>query len=165
MIVSEAWRNRAIPLALALLFLGASAVTAAPKTGWPDKGGELCWVADADGEESYVRAQVTNMGNGHYLFHGVAYRLPDGALQPFDGNAELNGDSVVGTITKMELRENTLESYSGILTFDATSLDGSGDGVITECRMTPNPQNPYDCTLLRTGPIALIHDEDCVPGN
>ena len=56
----------------------AAQVSAAPGP-WPSKKGELCWVAtstipDPD-EYSFVRAQVTNMGGDHYLFHGHAYRV------------------------------------------------------------------------------------------
>ena len=153
-----------ISFALGIIALTASEALAAP-ANWPAKKGEVCWVAEAGSELSFVQVQVTNMGSDHYIFHGFAYRIPGGILQPLDGSAEVSGDQIIGMLTKMELNdqggETWLESYSGLMSFDLMTLDGDVDGVITEC-LTP-PTNPSTCNVLNTGPIALWFDDDCDP--
>ena len=91
-------------------------VVAAEAGGWPknpDAQGEFCWVAGPSGsqldEYSLVIAQITNMGNGHFLYHGKAYRVQSdidltriGPLEPFNGNAEKDGSTVIGQVTKAD---------------------------------------------------------------
>lgn len=145
-----------------LMLLGgvlATAASAAPGL-WPAKKGEVCWVAeDAGGDLSFVRAQVTNMGNDHYLFHGQAYRFGAIELQSFTGNAELNGDSIVGMITKMQLNGAWLESYTGLMTFDVATLDGGANGIVSECQVA----DPTVCDTFGTGVVDLWYDDDCDP--
>jgi hypothetical protein len=148
-----------------MTLLVCSAASAAPPT-WPAKKGELCWEADAEGEISLVIAQVTNMGNAHYLFHGQAYRSdlgPPGPMQPFDGNAEIdatdpNDIRIVGMITKTEIRSGsppTLEIYSGQIDLDYETLNGAAEGIIYIC---DNPQTPSEtptCQFITTGSITM----------
>lgn len=150
-------------MVLALLVLAALEAYAAPPGLWPTKKGEVCWVADAAPDErSFVKVQVTNMGSDQYVFHGFAFLLPAGPLQPMDGNALVSGSDIVGMITKMEQRGNRLESYSGLMLFDLATVDGTVDGLITECE-TPPPATGPVCNVLNTGPIPLWYDDDCDP--
>jgi len=161
-----------IAVAVFLVALLVAAQLAAAPSAWPNKKGELCWVAESPStsgpEYSLVRAQITNMGSDHYLFHGQAYRVDDpgdltsiGMLQAVGGNVEFDpdGDRWIGQITKTEvlLRDpptdpNLLEAYVGLLVLDAVTLDGTVEGVITTCEAGyPNSV----CGSINTGPIEM----------
>lgn len=149
--------------------LVAAQLSAAPGL-WPKKKGERCWVAESPSssgpEYSLVRAQITNMGSDHYLFHGQAYRVDDpgdltsiGMLQAVGGNVEFDpdNDAWIGQITKTEVLDRSpnpdlLEAYVGLLVLDAVTLDGTVEGVITTCEAGyPNSV----CGSLNTGPISM----------
>lgn len=154
-------------LGLMAVFVCAAAWAAPP--AWPARKGELCWEADADGEISLVIAQVTNMGNGHYVFHGQGFRSdipPLGPLQPFDGSAEVDASDandirVIGMITKTEIRPaangdpRTFEVYSGQFNLDYETLDGVAEGIIYICPMPPTQVEPAPCEFITTGEIEM----------
>jgi hypothetical protein len=158
-----------IAVAVFLVALLVAAQLAAAPSAWPKKKGELCWVATSPGPEySLVRAQITNMGSDHYLFHGQAYRVASpgdltsiGMLQALGGNVEFDedGDRWIGQITKTEvllrnppIDPNLLEAYVGLLILDSVTLDGTVEGVITTCEAGyPNSV----CGSFNTGPIAM----------
>ena len=156
----------AVVTVFTVALLVATAAAAAPPGGWPNKKGELCWVATAIGPEySLVIAQITNMGNDHYLYHGQAYRLdenldpvPDVEIQPFSGNAEIAGGTVIGQLTKVEILErlapdpDLLETYTGIFRFDLATLEGVAEGIISTC---PVGGSPSCDSQINTGPIPL----------
>jgi len=134
----------AVVTVFTVALLVATAAAAAPPGGWPNKKGELCWLANAEGEFSLVIAQITNMGNDHYLYHGQAWRVesdtdwtPLGTLQPFSGNAEIEGSEVIGQLTKVEINQLhdpvVLETYTGIFWFELGTLEGEVEGIISMC--------------------------------
>ena len=152
-----------------VVLLVATVATAAPG-GWPKKKGERCWIAGPSGSEldefSLVIAQVTNMGNDHYLYHGQAYRVvsdvdltPQGLPQPFNGNAEIDGGTVIGQLTKAEILDrmapdpDLLESYAGLFWFDKDTLEGFAEGIISTCPIG----GLLPCEdQINTGPIPLM---------
>jgi len=157
-------------LTVALL---VAAPAAAETSGWPKKPnaqGEFCWVAGPSGsqldEYSLVIAQITNMGNDHYLYHGQAYRVQSdidltriGPLEPFNGNAEKDGSTVVGQVTKAEILDrddpdpDMLEIYSGYYWFDLPTLEGVAEGIISTCPVG----GLLPCEdQINTGPIPLM---------
>lgn len=150
---------------VALLVAGVA--VAAPPGAWPNNKAELCWLAGPSGSEldeySMVIAQITNMGNDHYLFHGQAYRVMSdtdwtalGDLQPFNGNAELDGTIVVGQLTKVEINAFhspiMLETYTGRFWFDLGTLEGDAEGIISMCESGGDDACE---TQINTGPIPL----------
>jgi len=159
-----------IAVTVFLVALLVAAQVAAAPSAWPNKKGELCWVAESPSssgpEYSLIRAQITNMGSDHYLFHGQAYRVDSpvdltsiGMLQAVGGNVEFDpdGDRWIGQITKTEVLDRSpdpdlLEAYVGLLILDSVTLDGTVEGVITTCEAGyPNSV----CGSLNTGPIAM----------
>ena len=159
-----------ISLTVTIIFLVsvliAAQVSAAPGL-WPAKKGELCWVVTATipepDEYSLVRAQITNMGQDHYLFHGQAFRVnnPTDLVQSNDvqalgGNVEFdpNLDAWIGQITKTEYNSGWLEVYTGLMNLDATTLNGQVEGVITTCLAGDESEI---CDMLITGPITLTY--------
>ncbi|MGB6335375.1 MAG: hypothetical protein WBG93_21500 [Thermoanaerobaculia bacterium] len=151
-----------------MTLLVCTAASAAPPA-WPSKKGELCWDANAGGEHSLVIAQVTNMGNAHYVFHGQAYRsdlVSPGPMQPFDGNAEIDATNpsdvrVTAMITKTEIRPvhngnpRTLEIYSGQIDLDYDTLDGWAEGIIYICEDPQTPSETPTCKFITTGQISM----------
>ena len=148
-----------------MTLLVCSAASAA-QPAWPAKKGELCWDANAGGEHSLVIAQVTNMGNAHYLFHGQAYRSdlgPPGPMQPFDGNAEIdatdpNNLRIIAMITKTEIRPGspgTLEIYTGQIDLDYETLNGAAEGIIYICDNPETPSETPTCNFITTGQISM----------
>ena len=149
------------------------AAAAAPESGgWPKKPnaqGEFCWVAGPSGgqldEYSLVIAQITNMGNSHFLYHGQAYRIQSdidltriGPLEPFNGNAEKDGSTVIGQVTKASILDrddpdpDLLESYAGIYSFDLGTLGGVAEGIISTCPVG----GLLPCEdQINTGPVPL----------
>jgi len=169
----ERFETSTITIAVFLAALLVAAQVAAAPGLWPSKKGERCWVAESPSDDpsgldeySLVRAMITNMGSDHYLFHGQAYRVNSpadltsiGMLQALGGNVEFDPveNAWIGQITKTEVLDRSsdpdlLEAYVGLLIFDAATLDGEVEGVITVCKA--GEENAI-CEIFNTGPIPL----------
>ena len=168
----EPCRVVAVAMVFTIAVLVATVVAAEPEgmPKSPDAPGEFCWVAGPSGsqldEYSLVIAQITNMGNGHLLYHGQAYRVESdidltriGPLEPFNGNAERDGSSVIGQITKASILDrddpdpDLLESYTGLYSFDLGTLEGVAEGIISTCPVG----GLLPCEdQINTGPIPLM---------
>lgn len=154
-----------IALALFALvgLLVSEAVLAAPNA-WPAKKGELCWDVNSSGEHSMVIAQITNMGSGHYLFHGQAYRINGviGPLQPFSGNAEIDATDpadvrVIGMLSKTEIHANgnEMETFMGRFNLDYDDLGGTAVGITHVCDISVGVGNVTTCALINAGPVSM----------
>jgi hypothetical protein len=162
----------AVAMVFTIAVLVATVVAARPDgmPNNPDAQGEFCWVAGPAGsqldEYSLVIAQITNMGNGHLLYHGKTYRVQSnidltriGSLQAFNGSAERDGSAVIGQLTKAEILErddpdpDLIESYVGYLWFDLGTLEGFTEGIISTCPV--GGLLPCD-DQINTGPIPLM---------
>jgi hypothetical protein len=135
---------------LTVFLLGWVGTSAAARSLWPKKHGELCWETGAPGE--LVRLYVTNMGNGHYLVLGSV--AENGNIQAVHGNAELVGEEVIMHVTASGSDEYEVFGFQGSVALDLSTLDGTADGISLSCDKTTNV-----CELNYDGEVAL----DLVP--
>ncbi len=144
-------------VALVLSSLLATTSEAVPSL-WPRRG-ELCWLDD---EGNTVRAFTARMGGNHYLLHGSVIggaNPPPYDVQPFSGNIELLGGQAIGQVTTAQINDvgepdEAVESFTGIVWFDLSTLDGTAEGISTRCDREPTPN--MDCETENHGPVVLV---------
>jgi len=91
---------------------------------WPKNKGEVCWTTNGE----IVRLAVVRTLNNHYLIHGTITEAGHKDTL-INGNAEIIGDEVMMHTTLSWARVDEVNTYSGIVTLDLTTLNGTYEGL------------------------------------
>ncbi len=100
-----------------LLFVGGNATAA--------ELGNLCWLTESG---TLLRFSVSESGPGHYTYTGM-FDDSDGAAYAISGHVESSGGTLIGSFSGAKTTTDTFKTAIYRVTFDPSTLAGSGEGI------------------------------------